>query len=66
MSQRWVPWLAVAILGASAAAFGKSGPTPIAAFDVASVKESESLELEGVFRSTPGRFTVRSLRSGSG
>ena len=31
------------------------------AFDVASVKPSESLELDGVFRSTPGRFTVTNL-----
>jgi uncharacterized protein (TIGR03435 family) len=31
------------------------------AFDVASVKESRSLELDGFFRSTPGRFTVTNL-----
>src|SRR6185436_7019947 len=61
MSQRWAPWLVVAILGTSAAAFAQSGPTPSGAFDVASVRESQSLELDGVFRSTPGRFTVTNL-----
>jgi uncharacterized protein (TIGR03435 family) len=61
MSQRSVRWLVVAILGTSAAAFAQSGPTPSGAFDVASVKESESLALDGVFRSTPGRFTVTNL-----
>ena len=61
MSQRWAPWLVVAILGTSAAAFAQSGPTPSRAFDVASVRESQSLELDGVFRSTPGRFTVTNL-----
>ena len=49
MSHRVLPLLVAAILGAPAA------------FDVASVKESRSIELDGVFRSTPGRFTVTNL-----
>jgi len=49
MSHRVLPLLVAAILGAPAT------------FDVASVKESRSIELDGVFRSTPGRFTVTNL-----
>jgi uncharacterized protein (TIGR03435 family) len=61
MSRRLLPLLLVALLGAPAAVLPQDQPTQSPAFEVASVKESESLELDGVFRSTPGRFTVTNL-----
>jgi uncharacterized protein (TIGR03435 family) len=61
MSRRCLPLLVAAVLGAPAAVLTQGGPAPSLAFDVASVKESESLELDGVFQNTPGRFTVTNL-----
>jgi uncharacterized protein (TIGR03435 family) len=39
----------------------QSNQTKDLLFDVASIKESDSLDLDGVFRITPGRFTVTNL-----
>ena len=57
MSRRPASLLLAVALCAPAAVLTQPSP----AFDVASVKESESLELDGVFRNTPGRFTVTNL-----
>jgi uncharacterized protein (TIGR03435 family) len=59
-------WTLAAVLmavtfGVRAAALTQDSPPKRLAFDVASVKESESLELDGVFRTGPGRFTVTNL-----
>ena len=61
MSHRLVPLLLAALLVAPAAVFTQGGPAQKLEFDAASVKESGSLELDGVFRSTPGRFVVTNL-----
>jgi uncharacterized protein (TIGR03435 family) len=53
--------LLAVLLGAPAAVRTQNAPAQNLTFDVASVKESESLELDGVFQNTPGRFSVTNL-----
>jgi uncharacterized protein (TIGR03435 family) len=61
VSRQLLPLLFVALFCAPPAVLTQDGPPRNLAFDVASVKESESLELDGVFQGTPGRFTVTNL-----
>jgi uncharacterized protein (TIGR03435 family) len=63
---RPAPWARAAAILLAASIAGPhaglaQGPEPVLAFDAVSVKESQTLELDGVFNSTPGRFTVTNL-----
>jgi uncharacterized protein (TIGR03435 family) len=63
MSERTTLATGLALLAASVALQAGAAQTPAAgqAFDAASVKESRTLELDGVINTTPGRFTVTNL-----
>jgi hypothetical protein len=61
MRWTWAATFLLAIWVAPRAVLTQAPSLQAQTFDAASVKESSTLELDGFFRTTPGRFTVTNL-----